>query len=119
MTLKFKLYLAFSVVVVLAASAALYGMQVVSRTSTQIVRLYDGPLMAVSQARSAQLHFAEALAAMNRSIEFQVDPDTRQIVVRLIDTQSNEVLRQIPSQEMLEIAKSIDHLQGVLLRNRA
>jgi flagellar protein FlaG len=56
---------------------------------------------------------------MNRSIEFQVDPDTRQIVVRLIDTQSNEVLRQIPSQEMLEIAKSIDHLQGVLLRNRA
>jgi methyl-accepting chemotaxis protein len=68
MTLKFKLYLAFSVVVVLAASAALYGMQLVSRTSTQIVRLYDGPLMAVSQARSAQLHFAEALAAMNRSI---------------------------------------------------
>jgi methyl-accepting chemotaxis protein len=68
MTLKFKLYLAFSVVVVLAASAALYGMQVVSRTSSQIVRLYDGPLMAVSQARSAQLHFAEALAAMNRSI---------------------------------------------------
>jgi methyl-accepting chemotaxis protein len=68
MTLKFKLYLAFSVVVVLAASAALYGLQVVSRTSAQIVRLYDGPLMAVSQARSAQLHFTAALAAMNRSI---------------------------------------------------
>jgi flagellar protein FlaG len=72
-----------------------------------------------SQVEAAVEAANASLAAMNRSIEFQVDPDTRQIVVRLIDTQSNQVLRQIPSQEMLEIAKSIDHLQGVLLRNRA
>ena len=68
MKLRSKLYLAFGIVVVLAASAALYGMQVVSQTSSLVVRLYDGPLMAVSHARSAQLHFAAARLAMNRSL---------------------------------------------------
>jgi len=63
MRLASKLYLAFSIVVVLATAAALYGMKVVSQTSTLVVRLYDGPLMAVSHARSAQLHFAGAHAA--------------------------------------------------------
>jgi methyl-accepting chemotaxis protein len=68
MTLRLKLFTAFSVVVVLAAIAALYGMWVVSDTSTLVVRLYDGPLLAVSHARSAQLDFAGARAAMERSI---------------------------------------------------
>src|SRR5215469_2774223 len=68
MTLRFKLYLAFGVVVGLATVAALYGMWVVSGTSTLVVRLYDGPTMAVSSARSAQLDFANARAAMDRSL---------------------------------------------------
>src|SRR5215813_7748625 len=63
MKLTSKLYLAFSIVVVLATATALYGMQVVSQTSTLVVRLYDGPLMAVSHARSAQVHFAAARSA--------------------------------------------------------
>ena len=62
MRIATRLYLAFGIVVVLAAAAALYGMQMVSRTSTQVVRLYDGPLMALSSARSAQVHFAAARA---------------------------------------------------------
>lgn len=68
MTLRFKLYLAFSVVVGLATAAALYGMWVVSGTSTLVVRLYDGPMLAVSHARSAQLDFAAARAEMDRSL---------------------------------------------------
>jgi methyl-accepting chemotaxis protein len=68
MTLRFKLYMAFSVVAVLAAATALYGMWVVSETSTLVVKLYDGPLLAVNHARSAQLDFAGARAAMERSI---------------------------------------------------
>jgi flagellar protein FlaG len=61
-----------------------------------------------------------ALASMNHSLEFSIDPETKAVVVRLIDTQDNQVLRQIPTQEMLEIAKAIGELQeGLLLRNQA
>jgi len=68
MTLRFKLYLAFGVVVGLATAAALYGMWVVSETSTLVVRLYDGPMMAVGHSRAAQLDFAAARAAMDRGL---------------------------------------------------
>ena len=37
----------------------------------------------------------------------------------VIDKQDGSVLRQVPSQEMLAIAKALDQLQGLLLRNRA
>lgn len=59
------------------------------------------------------------LEAQNRAIEFTIDPDTKAVVVKLIDKQDNRVLRQVPSQEMLEIAKALDQLQGKLLRNQA
>jgi methyl-accepting chemotaxis protein len=63
MGLTSKLYLAFGIVIVLAAAAAVYGMQVVAQSTGDVMRLYDGPLMAVSHARSAQLSFANASAA--------------------------------------------------------
>ena len=65
-------------------------------------------------------HVNAHLDAQNRAIEFTIDPDTKAVVVRLIDKQDNQVLRQVPSQEMLEIAKALDHLQdSLLLRNQA
>jgi flagellar protein FlaG len=60
-----------------------------------------------------------SLAAINRAIEFSIDPDTKAVVVRLIDMDDHTVLRQVPSQEMLEIAKALDQLQGTLLKSQA
>jgi len=57
MGLTSRLFFAFGVVIALAAATALYGMRVVSQTTGDVVRLYDGPLMALSSARSAQLNF--------------------------------------------------------------
>src|SRR5262249_59882247 len=63
MGLTSRLFLAFGVVIALAAAAAVYGMSVVSRTTGDVVQLYDGPLMAVSHARSAQLNFTAVRSA--------------------------------------------------------
>src|SRR5262249_44563190 len=60
MGLTSKLFFAFGVLIALAAATALYGMRVVSQTTGDVVRLYDGPLMALSSARSAQLNFTAA-----------------------------------------------------------
>jgi methyl-accepting chemotaxis protein len=68
MSIKYKLLIAFSVTVLLATAVAVYGIHVVSNASTLVVRLYDGPLMAVSHARSAQAHFNEARSAIERAL---------------------------------------------------
>ena len=60
-----------------------------------------------------------ALAVRDASLQFEVDPDTQKLVVRLIDTQDRQVLRQVPSEEMLAIARSIDRMELALLRKHA
>jgi flagellar protein FlaG len=36
-----------------------------------------------------------------------------------MDSQSNEVIRQFPSKEAIEIARALDKLQGLLIKDKA
>jgi flagellar protein FlaG len=74
-----------------------------------------------------QLH--KALEEINKTIEklspgleFSVDPDLKDLnktVVKVVDQSTKEVLRQIPSEETLSIAKALDKLQGLLIKEQA
>ena len=56
-------------------------------------------------------------------IEFTLDPDNEKLVVKVVDQDTRKVLRQIPSEEALQIAKAIDtaldKMHGVLIRQKA
>lgn len=52
------------------------------------------------------------------NLQFSIDGDTGQTIVRVTDRQTGELIRQIPSEELLELAKSLDRMQGVLLRQQ-
>ena len=60
-----------------------------------------------------------AFKALSNNLEFSVDDQTGRSIVRVVDTSTGQVIRQLPSPEMLAIAKAIDRLQGLLLRDRA
>lgn len=60
-----------------------------------------------------------AFKALSNNLEFSVDEQTGRSIVRVVDTSTGQVIRQLPSPEMLAIAKAIDRLQGLLLRDRA
>ena len=53
------------------------------------------------------------------TLEFDTDVDTGKVVVKIMDSTSGELIRQIPMEEMLVLAKSLDRLQGLLLRTTA
>ena len=55
---------------------------------------------------------------VNNSVEFSLDDDTGATVVKVIDKETKEVVRQIPSEEMLAIAKALDTVQGLLVRQK-
>ena len=42
-----------------------------------------------------------------RDVDFSVDDATGRVVVRVIDSESEEVIRQIPSEEMLAISRHL------------
>lgn len=61
----------------------------------------------------------EALKHYNNNLEFTVDEDTRDTVVKVVDSETKKVVRQIPSEEALRIAKAIEDFKGLLLKDRA
>ncbi|ODB85582.1 hypothetical protein A3195_17360 [Candidatus Thiodiazotropha endoloripes] len=57
---------------------------------------------------------------VNRNLEFSVDDATGQQVLRVIDSDTGEVVRQIPSDQILHVISQVQKasegmLQGVLL----
>lgn len=53
-------------------------------------------------------------------VEFHLNEYDSRVVTRIIDLDSGEVIRQIPSEEVLHIAESIERLQhGSLIRQEA
>lgn len=65
----------------------------------------------------------EAMLGSSQSLQFSIDEDSKDIVVKVIDQSTKEVVRQIPSKEALQIAKSldksIDKMQGLFINQTA
>lgn len=73
--------------------------------------------VSVSKLEQATQKINQAMLANN--LQFTVDKDTGINVVKVVDTVTKEVIRQFPSEEVLAIAKVLDQLQGLLLREKA
>jgi flagellar protein FlaG len=52
-------------------------------------------------------------------LEFSIDDDSARAIVKVIDTNTNEVIRQMPSKEALEISKALERLDSMLIRDKA
>jgi flagellar protein FlaG len=65
-------------------------------------------------------HINAALLNSNISIQFNVSTNGQQAVLKLIDTQTGEVIRQFPTDAALSISRSIEQFQqGLLLNQKA
>lgn len=72
--------------------------------------------------RSVENTFEEinaAMAAWATGMRFEIDEDTQQLVVSIIDSGTGDVIRQIPSEEVLHIAKMISQFQGHIVSVKA
>jgi flagellar protein FlaG len=58
-------------------------------------------------------------AAAAQGVRFSVDEESGRTVVKVVDTQTDKVLRQIPTVEALKLWRSIEQMQGVMLRDKA
>ena len=61
----------------------------------------------------------KSLKAGGQGVEFSIDDDSKRLVVKVVDKDTHEVLRQMPSREALEIAKALDRAQGMLIKQEA
>jgi flagellar protein FlaG len=73
----------------------------------------------VEQVTQAIKSINKAMESLSQSLEFSIDTDTHLSIVKVVDKQTNEVIRQMPTPEALEIAKALDQVRGLLIRQKA
>lgn len=54
------------------------------------------------------------MGSSNTKLSFTVDRTLKKTIIKVVDTQTNQVIRQIPSDEALKIAQHIQSLLGIL-----
>lgn len=63
------------------------------------------------------------LQAMKLTVEYSVDSATKEVVLKVVDTSSGKLIRQIPSAEMLDFVKRLQDLEnqqkGAVIQTRA
>jgi flagellar protein FlaG len=57
----------------------------------------------------------DLLAKMNIQLDFALNRELNKLVVQVKNRETNEVIRQIPPEEMLELAKRMEEMSGMLL----
>lgn len=61
----------------------------------------------------------EAAKRAGTNVEFAKDDDSGRVVIRIIDSETQKVLRQFPSEEMLQLGKALDGVRGRLIQSKA
>ena len=60
---------------------------------------------------------------VQRDLHISVDDDTGKTVVKVLDSESGDVIRQIPSEEVIAISRALsenmDRVEGLILREEA
>ena len=100
---------------VAATTGATSGGPGVAEGRTAAVAHVDAPHHAPTSTKAS-----EAPPARDpRSLSFQVDGETHNIVATIVDESSKKVIRQIPDAELVRIARAIDRMQGFLVEEKA
>ncbi len=71
----------------------------------------------VLQEKVAKLN--DHMQSLHRQLHFQVDDKSGDTVVQVIDSETDKVVRQIPSQEVLDVRDAIERYKGILLKEKA
>jgi flagellar protein FlaG len=72
-----------------------------------------------SDLETAVKKLNDLVAPALQTVQFSLDAQSERMVVKVVDTASKLVLRQIPNEEVLAMSKTLDKLQGLMVRQTA
>ncbi|MDY7539530.1 flagellar protein FlaG [Undibacterium sp. RTI2.1] len=96
-----------------------------SANATTVAATSSTDNQAASTAPVSNAELKKSVDAINNfinsdnSVNFSIDNDSGKVVIKIVDSQTNTVLRQIPSVEVLAVAKDLAKLQGLLINDKA
>lgn len=61
----------------------------------------------------------EVMTQMNRNLRFEVDDSTSETVIQVKDASTDELIRQIPTQDTLRLIEHLSQMQNILFETTA
>ena len=71
------------------------------------------------QVQQAVEQIQRVVSLVAQNLQFTVDKGTGKTIIRVVDSQTKEVIRQIPTEEVISIARALDQMQGLLFNSKA
>ncbi|MBI5665815.1 MAG: flagellar protein FlaG [Nitrospirae bacterium] len=67
------------------------------------------------ETKEAMGRIEEAAVLFNRKIRLELEEDLDIMIVKVVDSETEEVIRQIPPEELVELSKNAKDLKGLLI----
>lgn len=61
----------------------------------------------------------KVMAGFSISVQFKIDPDYKELIVKVVDQDTGKLIRQIPTVEVVKMSKAMDNLKGLLFAQSA
>lgn len=97
-----------------------------ARSDATSVRQSAAAAVAASVPAESAESLQEAVAAINRvakslnnSVELSLDTQSGRTLVKVMDSETGELIRQIPSEEALELRRALERIAGLLIHRTA
>jgi flagellar protein FlaG len=71
------------------------------------------------KVEQAAARVKDVLRGTTSRLEIEVDPDVHKVVIKILNGESGEIIRQIPAQELLDLAKHLEEPKGLLIQEQA
>jgi len=75
--------------------------------------------LSVEELKVAIEQLNEFMKQDQRSLSFSVDESVDEVVVRVVDTETQELIRQIPNEETLKFKQHLEGMLGMLFSDKA
>lgn len=71
------------------------------------------------QVEDAVQRVSDFVQVVRRELEFAIDEDSGRTVITVLDSETQEIVRQIPPEKLMVAAENIERLQGLLFEGKA
>ena len=90
--------------------------------AAKVATVKDEPKDAVTEQDKLKMAVQEIekfVQSVKRNLEFSIDEPSGKVIVRVIASDSGEVVRQIPNEEVLKLANSLNDASSLLFSAKA
>jgi len=84
----------------------------------ETIRIDTQSVMSEQDLSVAIQSLNDMMSALDRNINFSVDPGTGKDVVKVTDSNTGKTIRQIPAQETLTFIQNLDKMVGLLFDSK-